>query len=102
MRLSEHELKITRDSFQKYFGENDHLWLFGSRASEQKKGGDIDLYIETMNDNKDEVFSLKLNFIVELKKRLGDQKIDVVTNMIPYKQVLPIYQIAKETGIRIV
>lgn len=102
MRLTDRELSIIRETFHEFFSENDHLWLFGSRVSNLTRCGDIDLYIETMNDDKDKVFTFKLNFIVRLKKLIGDQRIDVVINIIPDKQDLPIYQRAKETGIQIV
>lgn len=47
MRLTEKERKLICEAFLQNFGKNDHLWLFGSRVNDTKKGGDIDLYIET-------------------------------------------------------
>ena len=45
MRLSEKEKKIILNLAKKYFGKNTKVYVFGSRL-ENKKGGDIDLYIE--------------------------------------------------------
>ncbi len=45
MRLSEKEKKIILDLAKKYFGEKTKVFIFGSRLID-KKGGDIDLYIE--------------------------------------------------------
>ena len=45
MRLSEKEKKIILDLAKKYFGDKTKVFVFGSRLID-KKGGDIDLYIE--------------------------------------------------------
>lgn len=102
MRLTDKELKAIQSSFRKYFGENDRLWLFGSRADDTKRGGDIDLYVETRESNLDKIISAKHQFVIDLIKSIGDQKIDVVLNVIPNKKELSIYKFAKETGIQIV
>lgn len=102
MRLSTHEIKVIRDAFCKHFGKEDQLWLFGSRIDPQKKGGDIDLYIETTESNTDTVVANKLAFVNDLWMKLGEQKIDVVINLASSQQDLPIYNIAKTEGIRLV
>jgi len=52
-------------------------YIFGSRVSDSNKGGDIDLFIS--NKNKQNLtLSAKINFLVELKSKIGEQKIDVV------------------------
>jgi len=48
MRLSEKEKKIILNLAKKYFGEKTKVFVFGSRLLD-KKGGDIDLYIEPEN-----------------------------------------------------
>lgn len=50
------------------------VWLFGSRADDSKRGGDIDLLIFSQilgDDGKDAVWW-------ELQEKLGEQKIDIV------------------------
>jgi hypothetical protein len=42
------------------------------------KGGDIDLYIEPSIQNPALLIAAKLQFMAELHKKLGEQKIDVV------------------------
>jgi len=48
MRLSKKEKKIILNLAKKYFGEKTKVFVFGSRLLD-KKGGDIDLYIEPEN-----------------------------------------------------
>ena len=79
---------------------NASVYLFGSRADDTKKGGDIDLYVETACTNADQVLDMKLRFLTALKSKIGDQKIDVIIKFGNY--TLPIYQIAKETGIQLI
>lgn len=102
MRLSKREIEIICTAFRKHFGLQDHLWLFGSRADPNKRGGDIDLYIETIEPNADVVVTNKLDFINDLWMKLGEQKIDVVINLISSHHDLPIYDVAKTEGIRLI
>jgi len=48
MRVSKKEKSIILNLAKKYFGEKTRVFVFGSRL-EEKKGGDIDLYIEPQN-----------------------------------------------------
>ncbi len=51
MRISNYEIKIIKDVIYKYVNELEvEIYLFGSRAFDYKKGGDIDIFIKT--DNK--------------------------------------------------
>ncbi len=45
MRLNKKEKKIILDLAKKYFGDKTKVFVFGSRLMD-KRGGDIDLYIE--------------------------------------------------------
>lgn len=47
MRISEEDKIAIISEFKKSFSPDDHLWLFGSRVDDTKKGGDIDLYVQT-------------------------------------------------------
>ena len=46
MRLSETERKAIKAALKKHFDATARVYLFGSRTDDQKRGGDIDLYIE--------------------------------------------------------
>lgn len=102
MRLTDQELHIVTSSFTQYFGERDQLWLFGSRVDNSKRGGDIDLYIETEETNSNAAYEKKMQFSVDLQLKLGLQKIDVALNILPLQRENVIYAVAKETGIRLV
>ncbi len=84
------------------FLKEDHLWLFGSRANLEKRGGDIDLYIETNMENYDLAHAAKMKFLCELEKNISEQKIDVVLDIKSDNVDLPIYKIAKSTGVKII
>ena len=76
MRLNQEQLHAIKTSFKDVFGRGE-LTLFGSRVDDLKKGGDIDLFINPAED-KDDLFKLKLKFLVGLKSKIGEQKIDLV------------------------
>jgi len=76
MRLSEAEKAAIKNIFNKYSDAGVQLYLFGSRVDDSKKGGDIDLLI-TFIDAKRVVLFKKLDFLVALKKALGERKIDI-------------------------
>jgi len=102
MRLTEKERKTIAHLFLLHFGKNDHLWLFGSRVDDTKKGGDIDLYIETEEKNSRIALEKKLSFLNDLWSSLGEQKIDIVLNLTHDNFSLPIYQQAKSQGILLI
>lgn len=95
MRLTENQIRIIKSCVSEIFGNGSKVLLFGSRVDDNKKGGDIDLYIET--DIQNDVVSKKIDLLVKLKDQLGDQKIDIVINNFRYN--LPIYSVAKSEGI---
>ena len=78
----------------------DQLWVFGSRAYPEKRGGDIDLYVETRMNVYEEASKAKSNFWNMLQDTLGEQKIDIVLNYVGSKELL-IYKVAQEEGIRL-
>jgi len=69
--------------------------LFGSRADDNKRGGDIDLYIET--SEKVNLLDKKVKLLVRLNRELGEQKIDVVINN--FSKEKDIFTIARSTGV---
>ena len=77
MRLNEFQIEVITKLAQKHFGEGTTVYLFGSRTDEDKKGGDIDLFI-TNTDEKRLNIEAKVRFLAELKTKIGDRKIDVV------------------------
>jgi predicted nucleotidyltransferase len=78
MRLKESEVVAIKKSFETVFGDGT-VYLFGSRTDDSKRGGDIDLFIET--SDKDDLFAKKIRFLAKLKRDIGDQRIDVVFAM---------------------
>ncbi|WP_129594580.1 nucleotidyltransferase domain-containing protein [Seramator thermalis] len=77
MRLNEFEIETIKELAEKHFGEGTTVYLFGSRTDENKKGGDIDLFISN-EDEKRLNIEAKVQFLAELKTKIGDRKIDVV------------------------
>ena len=94
MRLS---LKY-RQTIKKYFNEffEGEIYLFGSRVDDEKKGGDIDLYLVV--NNQENLFERKIKFLSRVKRELGEQKIDIVFNKDPSR---PIEQEAKKWGVQL-
>ncbi len=76
MRLSESEQQSIIEIFKKFSGTNAKIYLFGSRADDSKKGGDIDLLI-VVATIADKLSFNRLDFIVELVKKIGERKVDV-------------------------
>ena len=102
IRLSDEIISIICNLFQKIFLKEDELWIFGSRIDLNSKGGDIDLYIETNLIDSDIIAERKVKFLYELKNKIGDQNIDLIINVRSLDFELPIYNIAKSEGVRII
>ena len=100
MRLTVQEKDVICRLFQEHFGIDAHLWLFGSRVDEAKRGGDIDLYVEVSESDQTKLFKIKLSFLAALKDEIGDQHIDVVIKADGKEQ--SIHTIARATGVRLI
>ena len=77
MRLSTKEITVIKDIAKKIFYTED-IFLFGSRVNDNIKGGDIDLFV--IPKTKDALLEKKIEFLVELKEKIGDQKIDLIVS----------------------
>lgn len=77
MRLNKIEVEAIKTAFAEVFGDGK-VYLFGSRVDDSKRGGDIDLYL-ALSEHGD-LFEKKIRFLSKIKRRLGEQKIDVIFN----------------------
>ena len=80
------------------FGDTAAIWLFGSRTDNNKKGGDIDLYIET--DLESGTVAAKLQMRRYIWPVFGDQKIDILVRN-REQEPSPLHEIAKSTGLKL-
>ncbi len=90
MRLSPHELHVVR---QTLFGVDPkaRVWLFGSRADDSRRGGDIDLYFEASH-----LVSLKTALALEYRlTSLCGAKVDLLIRN-PGQAEQPIHAIARK------
>ncbi|WP_319559814.1 nucleotidyltransferase domain-containing protein [Marispirochaeta sp.] len=99
MRITVREQEAIRETAFEIFGDTSKVILFGSRADDAKKGGDIDLMIET-EETSSNALSKKIPFLVKLKQKIGDRKIDVVIRAAD-SGAQPIYKIARSEGVEV-
>lgn len=76
MRLSKRVINILQENIKKSFGEVT-IYLFGSRTDDNKRGGDIDLAIDTKL-SREEFRKKKSLFLALLIRMDFDYQIDVV------------------------
>ena len=81
------------------FGPRVRVVLFGSRVDDRLRGGDIDLMIDTDLDTQS-AHERELAFLVELKKRIGDRKIDVIVRS-PDRPAKSIHDAALRHGVEL-
>jgi predicted nucleotidyltransferase len=93
MRITEAEKNIITTAVHNAdFGA--HIWLFGSRVDDAKKGGDIDIAILSEKIKLLERIKIRRN-IVDV---LGEQKIDIVVSS---SGAEPFFRLAVEKGVQI-
>ena len=95
MRLSETDRVIIKEEFAGIF-DSAKIYLFGSRTDDNKKGGDIDLLI--LSDKK-YGFKILDKFNTALIRKLGDQKIDILSYTLNDKS--PFLQLVMEEAIEL-
>lgn len=101
MRISPEQREAIRRTVREVFGPEARVWLFGSRARDELRGGDIDLYVELPQaPDLHARLDLEARAWLALQRRLGERRIDLVTR-VPGEAERPIDRIARETGIEL-
>jgi len=93
MRLTEAEVSAIKKSVHA-FDPEAKIFLFGSRADDTRKGGDIDLFVLSKKIRSSERRKIKLN----IYDKIGEQKIDMVVTP---KIVKAFHRIAVSTGVEL-
>ena len=75
MRISNFEKETIVNAIIAY-DPKAKIWLFGSRADNSQKGGDIDIGILSKKINSMEKLELKVNIC----EKIGEQKIDLLVS----------------------
>ena len=75
MRVKTEHIKFLKRSIKKYLPDAA-LYLIGSRANDELKGGDIDILVI---DEKELSGQEKRNIKLAFYKELGEQKLDIVS-----------------------
>lgn len=95
MRLNPKEQNQIIYYARTYFNHEAKLYLFGSRADDSKKGGDIDLFLDSPTDVD---MQTQIHFLTAIYRHVTERKVDLLINS-PSKKPQAIYLAAKETGV---
>jgi len=94
VRITQKEKEIIKSVIFN-FDQNATIKLFGSRIYDEKKGGDIDLYVET---KKNFDLDKKIQILTELEFCGISRKIDLIVKT-PYTKYLSIFDTINKEGI---
>jgi predicted nucleotidyltransferase len=100
MRLTPTQVATIKTATIEIFGPDARVWLFGSRVDDEKRGGDIDLYLELPGMESEQRSRLETRFWIRLQRALGERKIDIVTHQ-QGSPLRPIDQQARTTGVQL-
>ena len=96
MRLINNEVSIIKNTILEYISDATII-LFGSRVYDNKKGGDIDLLVQT---SEDITLKNKLKILTMIELRGITRKVDLVFDM-PATKGLSIVKTALAEGIKL-
>jgi predicted nucleotidyltransferase len=99
MRLTQQEHQVLKQSALDCFGDKAVIRLFGSRVDDARKGGDIDVLIDTALTQPVEIVRAHHRFVARVYERLGEQKLDVLIDYPTRQSNPPIYDIARAQGV---
>ena len=95
MRLTPSQHKYILRAAHQSFGADANVWLFGSRVDDARRGGDVDLYVETTQPS---TLLSALRCKIALEESL-DLHVDLIVK--EHGKNKPIYQIAKKQGVQL-
>jgi predicted nucleotidyltransferase len=96
MRLTAHEVEAIKAAAREVFGPSAVVRVFGSRADDAKRGGDLDLYVEV--DAGGWSLRKESKFLDLLEEPLDELSVDLIVHERdkPYRTI---HLIALETGV---
>jgi hypothetical protein len=97
MRLKEHEIASIKRCAERHFGPNSAVRLFGSRADDGRRGGDIDLHVQ-VDDDAVSTMACRVRYLSDLEATLGERKVDLVVEG-PTRKNGYIDRVARESGV---
>lgn len=79
MRLSKRDCNVIVHAAFETFSPGTSVSLFGSRTDDARRGGDIDLLVETQEEIAVEQWVVqRSSFVTRIWRHLGERKIDIV------------------------
>ena len=78
VRLSDRQIGVIRAVIKDTFGADAKVWLFGSRADATRRGGDIDLLVESQERDPERLVAAKIKAAARLYLLLDEQDVDIV------------------------
>jgi len=100
MRLNPIERNTIAQAAREAFDTGTAVFLFGSRANDDRRGGDIDLLVETPRSmSPAELVERRTRFVARIWRTLEEQRIDVVITAGDEQDPRPVVAAAKRTGI---
>jgi predicted nucleotidyltransferase len=100
MRLSAEQIEAIKQETEHFFGTQAEVWLFGSRVDDNRRGGDVDLFVDSGVSDAAQLAAARFAFLARLKRRIGDRKIDLVLQR-KGGEALPIHELARKQGVRL-
>jgi predicted nucleotidyltransferase len=97
MRLSEVERRAIVTIAREVIGGDVQVRLFGSRADDRARGGDIDLMVETDRALPDRLRQ-ELRLGVRLERALGGRRVDLLL-VDPTVPLQPVHRVARREGV---
>jgi len=94
MRLSKRDISIIKNVIYQHI-DDAKITLFGSRVYDDKKGGDIDIFVETKHNIS---MKQKLEILTEIEIDGILRKVDMVFKT-PLSRYEPIFDTIKREGI---
>lgn len=100
MRLNAKERDTIAQAAREAFAPGTAVFLFGSRTDDGRRGGDIDLLIETPQTlSSAEQVERRTRFVARIWRELDEQRIDVVITAGDEPDRRPVVAAAKQSGI---
>lgn len=94
MRLKPNEVNILKSNIYKYI-KDAKIILFGSRVYDYKKGGDIDIFVET---NQHVNLKQQIKILTDIQLNGINRKVDLLFKT-PYTKEQSIFKTIYEEGI---